>query len=68
VQTKRAYGGVEAQLYLSLTIAPDRLNGQLHATASLLKRKGNSVLFELRRLGGPRADMDVLDKRIFLPG
>jgi hypothetical protein len=43
----RAYGGVEAQLHLSLTVAPDRLSGQLTATASLPKRKGNYLLFEL---------------------
>jgi hypothetical protein len=47
VQTVRVYGGVEAQFHLPLTVTPDRVSGHLHATASLPKRKENSVPFEL---------------------
>jgi hypothetical protein len=50
VQTVRAYGGVEVQLHLgiSLTAAPDGLSGQPHAPSALPNGKWHPVPFELK--------------------
>jgi hypothetical protein len=59
----KAYGGVDVQIKIVFISAPLEMSGEVHASASLSPVK-NPLYPLYRRLGGPRAGLDDVEKII----